>query len=152
VVELLKEFDLRKINIIQMPLDFYRFALPDCAGGLATSHKITFQTDPSTGAKVIEGEKVAKKGAKFSLSFSDPLSSSTVNTSSFQQQQQQHLLKLENHAAILMQLENDSIQLKQYLASPHIGNLRLKVNGLADTVSQLQELMHLVTKCQEQVW
>lgn len=83
---------------------------------------------------------LSRKGTSFALSFGSSESAAS-----------QHLFKVENHSAILMQLENDAVQLKLYLASPNIGALRHKANGLLDTVSQLQELVHLVTKCQEQV-
>lgn len=139
--------DNKKINIVPIPLEFYPFAFPDCAsitGHLAVpNQKITFQTDASKGSKVAEAPPPSKKGTSFALSFAKPPSSESAAS--------QHLFKLENHSAILMQLENDGIQLKLYLASPHVGALRLKANALLDTVTQLQELMHLVTKCQEQV-
>ena len=130
--------DLKKINIVQIPIDFYPFALPDLAAP-AAHQKIKFQTEGSPPTKK------GPKGTSFSLGFAEPPSSSVESSS------RQNLFKLENHAAILMQLENDNIQLKQYLASPHVGALKHRVNSLLDTVSQLQELMHLIVKCQEQV-
>lgn len=145
MAELQAELDWKKINIVQMPFEFYSFALPDSSDALAPSQRITFQRDTSSkGAKVTEGAPPIKKGATFSLGFAEPPSSSEISS-------QQYLLKLENHLAILIQLESNAIQLKQYLASPYIGALRHRTNSLLDTVSQLQELVHLVTECQEQV-
>ena len=134
-----QEVTSKKINIVQIPLEYYPFALPDLASVSGQIppliQKTVFQTP------TVSEPPATKKGTSFALGF-EPQHPSSPS---------QHLYKMENHAAILMQLENDVIQLRVYLASPHIGLLRNKANSLLDTLSQLQILLCLVTKCQEQV-
>lgn len=142
VVDMQKDLDLKNINIIQIPLDFYPFALPEFASRSPTPSrgpKISFHTSKLKVARA----SATKKGATFSLNFTRPSYSPSPTS--------QYLYTMENHAAILMQLENEAIQLKLHIASPHVGALRQRANKVLDTVSQLQELVHLLTKCQEQV-
>ena len=140
-----QETDLKKINIIKIPMDYYPFALPNLTTVPdqlpAPSHKITFQTTSRMEMK----SPRTRKGATFAPP-SSAIRRERPSTPS------QYLYKMENHRAILMQLENNAIQLKLHLASPHVGPLRHKANSLLDTMFQLQELLHLVTKCQEQVY
>lgn len=126
-----KELESWKVNVIELPLEYYPFALPILSSSaIIQSQKITFQTSKTA----------AKKGTSFSVGFVSPSESPS-----------RYLYKIENSSELLMRLENDAIQLKIHLASPHIGGLKHKGNNLLDMVSQLQELVQLLTECQKQV-
>ena len=58
---------------------------------------------------------------------------------------------VDNEGEILMGLENDIIGAKILLASPHLGNLRARVESVMKTLMQLKELMGLLSHCQDQV-
>ena len=125
-----------KINVIQMPLEFYPLA------GLcprSASSQTNARTSGKRGVKSAD-DPVTKKGASFALNFMETSSSPS-----------QYLYTIDNQATILMELENCAIQLKFHLDSPHMGNMRLKTNTLLDTISQLLELIHLLIHCQEKV-
>lgn len=134
-----QDLESLKINIIQIPLECYPFALPgDTPTNAAQSQKISFPG--GRGKDVITADPPARKGATFAVGLVSPTEGSS-----------RYLYKIENSSEILMKLENDAIQLKIYLASPHIGGLRQKVDVSLDTASKLRELVHLLMECQTQV-
>ena len=61
------------------------------------------------------------------------------------------LLFVDNEEEILIQLENDVINVKILLASPHLGSLRARVESVMKTLVQLKELVALLSHCQDQV-
>ena len=58
---------------------------------------------------------------------------------------------LDNEGDILIQLENDIINVKILLSSPHLGSLRTRVESTMKTLMQLKELVGLLSHCQEKV-
>lgn len=127
-----------KVNVIQLPLEFYPLA---GLGPLNAESQTNIRTSTSGKRRLKSVDAPAtKKGASFALNFMETSSSPS-----------QYLYTIDNHAAILMELENYAIQLKCHLDSPHMGIMRLKTNNLLDTISQLLELVHLLTQCQEKV-
>lgn len=127
-----RELESFKINVIQIPLECYPFALPSPTP--THGQKISFQASS-------HGDPPARRGATFAVGLVSPSDHGSSR----------YLYKIENSSEILMKLENDAIQLKIYLASPHISGLRQKVDMSLDTVSKLQELIHLLEDCQNQV-
>lgn len=137
VIDLQQKLESRRINIIQVPLECYPFALADLSSG---SKKTVLDVIHSTKADAAPG----KKGTSFAVDFANPMDSST-------QYSVRALYTVGNCEELLMELENDAIQLKLFLASPHTGSLRHKVNDLLDVVSKLREVIQLLAECQEQV-
>ena len=61
------------------------------------------------------------------------------------------LLFVSNIQNVLMELENDIINVKILLASPHLGSLRTKAETAMKTLLQLKELVGLLSECQDKV-
>ena len=61
------------------------------------------------------------------------------------------LLFIDNDQDVVMGLENDVINVKILLSSPHLGSLRTRAEALKKTLLQLKELMDLLSQCQDRV-
>ena len=139
-MDLQQKLESQKINVIQVPLECYPFALADLSSG--SGKKTVLEViHSSSGTK--PPAATAKKGTSFAVDFASPVESSTDYSV-------RYLYTIGNIEELLMELENDEIQLKLYLASPHLGTLRHKLNSLLDVVSRLRELIRLLSECQEQ--
>ena len=115
------------VDIIQVPIDRYPFALPNSSPDLAPA--------PLNVKKTLD--KVTSFAFNFHKTTDEPI---------------EHLYSMGNVSEISIQLENDIVQLKMYLTSPHMGGFRHQGNYLLDSLSHLEELILLLTECQEQVF
>ncbi len=133
-----QKLESQKINIIQVPLECYPFALANLSSGSMQEKRTILDVIHSVPAAT------GKKGTSFAVDFANPIDNST-------QHSVRSLYTIGNSEQLLMELENDEIQLKLYQASPHMGGQRHKVSNLLDVVARLRELVQLLTECQEQV-
>ncbi len=122
------------ISIIHVPVEYYSFAVPGSSSSdLNQNQKSVDNAEPKKGTD---------KSTSFALGFFKPADDVSI----------QNLYSVGNSTEISLELENDAIQLKIFLASPHVGHLKTKGENLLDTLSRLRELFYLVIECQEQVF
>ena len=154
--------DQEMLTISQSPVDRYPFAVacpsppppPHHQDGADPRHKqhlkvagITTTTTTAGALKTARDvtSPVKRHGERitsFAITFQPPTPSESVV---------ECLLFVENDGEVLISLENDIINVKILLASPHLGNLRGRVEALMKTLVQLRELMSLLAHCQDQV-
>ena len=159
MTEMQRDLDSWKINIVQIPLDYYPFALPPPAS--TSTHqpgsfkkedpppkRTSFAVAPSEAflpshnrGRIATPDSQAKRGTSFAVGL----------VTGSEEGSTRYLHKMENGGEIVMKLENDAIQLKILLASPHIGSQKQKGNTMLDTVCRLKELVSLLAECQNQV-
>lgn len=63
----------------------------------------------------------------------------------------QKLYRVMNLSEISIDLEHHMTQLKLLLVSSHLGTLKAKGEGLLDTISQLLEIVTMLSECQTKV-
>ena len=59
--------------------------------------------------------------------------------------------RVSNFLETVVNLEHHLTQLKMFITSPYLGNLRKKAEGLLDTILQLIEMVGLLHDCQSKV-
>jgi len=59
--------------------------------------------------------------------------------------------RINNFLETIVNLEHHLAQLKMFLSSPHLGNMKKKAEGLLDTILQLMEMVDLLHNCQSKV-
>lgn len=107
----------------------------------------------TTASASAGGTKTAKDVTSPARRHSERMTSFTVGFQqpSISEAAVECLYFLDNEEEILIQLENDIINVKILLSSPHLGSLRARVESAMKTLLQLNELVGLLSHCQEKV-
>lgn len=142
----------------QSPVDRYPFAIANPSPLPPQDRnphpkQVGISTATTTTTTTVKGAKTTKDISSPSRRHSERITSFTVG---FQQPAiseavVEYLCFLDNAREILIQLENDIINVKILLASPHLGSLRARVESAMKTLMQLKELVGLLAHCQEKV-
>ena len=135
---------LKSIKITQCAVERYPFAVRNFVTSTVDNKKGRVKLPPTVEEKPhgggVPGKKLGDKTTSFALGF-QPASDSLV----------EYLYSVDNDTEICVGLENDGIQLKMLLASPHLGSLKAKAESLMKTLVELQELVGLLSDCQNKV-
>ena len=145
------------LTVSQSPVDRYPFAIAS-QSPLPPQHRdprskqVGISTGATTGT-LARGTINAKDVTSPARRHSERMTSFTVGFQqpSISEAAVECLYFLDNEGEILIQLENDIINVKILLSSPHLGSLRARVELAMKTLMQLKELVGSLSHCQEKV-
>lgn len=144
----------KTISITQFPIDRYPFAAPikpNESSEVMPKRTHTPQTKVASGTTIVgprfstqatAGPVTPAKTTSFAVGFQRAVKGSTTLDC---------LFSIENDSKLCMWLENDVIQTKVLLSSPHLGSLKMRGELLLKTLSELQEIVTLLSQCQDKV-
>ena len=122
-----KQWEAKRIELNQILADRYAFCLPTAGGSSHRQTTITFQDSP----------ELARGGAPGSHG------SEAVRD---------QLQAVEGGQSLKQEVEGAVLELSVMLSSPHVGQLKRKVELLRSSLCQVSELLHLLLQCQNQVY
>ena len=116
-----KQWEAKSIELSQTTADRYSFCLPPVGGGSHRHTTITFQDSPE------------------------------VSGSHGSEADRDQLQMVERGGDLEREIESAVLELGVTLSSPHLGQLKKKVELLRCSLRQVSELFHLLLQCQSQV-
>ena len=140
------------ISITQFPIERYPFALPGHSTTstprkpLTPPRKLSHVALAVTAAVRQSTAKPTESGIPSKPTFSVGFHGLTKDSIT-----QNCLFAIEQQNQLCMWLENDLIQTKVLLSSPHLGNLKIRGEQLLKTLTELQEIVMMLSQCQNKV-
>ena len=144
----------KTISITQFPIDRYPFAAPVQPDESSFKPEVTPRHTNTPQAKKTSvgprfntqptiGPATPAKTTSFAVGFQRAVRGSTTLDC---------LFSIENDSNLCMWLENDVIQTKVLLSSPHLGSLKMRGELLLKTLGELQEIVTVLSQCQAKVY
>lgn len=163
VNELQTSLEQKTISITQCPIDRYPFAAPSESDDSAAKPEVSpihTQTHQHKASNLAPSTTTSA-GLRFSTQTANSTDPNTpIKTTSFavgfQRSIKGHatldcLFSIEKENELCLWLENDVIQTKVLLSSPHLGSLKMRGELLLKMLIELQEIITLLTQCQDKV-